>query len=361
MPALGHHFVNEQHITLMSYANGTVLKRTNLDPDMQARYGFPYLSLGRIPFHSCLLQAAMTAGTVIEYGCILDSIDFDTSAVYLADGRVFEADLIIGSDGENSQCRSLLLGRPDPSFHFGHAVFSCIIPYSVLKSQPDSARFADDVGMTWWMGPGTMAIASIQGKDGGMDLMGGLIEPEDTPVQTRPLPVTKEAIKEALSGWDPTIARLVDMAGSCVKWTSTATPVLHQWAHPGGRFVLLGDAAHAMSPYLAQGASSALEDAAALGAILSQVTNREQIPEAIRVFHQVREPRCRTLKEVSLGMRDVYCLHDGPLQQERDHQLLNVDPVPGFIIPWLDPSFQGWVYGYDAAKEARRAWAERRR
>lgn len=359
MQELGDHAVVEQHITLMSYATGATLKRLDLVPDMQDKYGFPYLSLGRVPFHDCLLRAAQEAGATVEYGCIVESVNFDTPAVHIADGRVIDADLIIGADGENSQCRSLLLGRLDPPFHFGHTVFSCPISVEALNSQPNSARFADDPGMLWWMGPGTMVIGSMLGKNQGMDLMGGLIEPEDTPLQARPLPATKKEINEALQGWDPTIGGLVEQADGCVKWTSTATAVLKQWCHPGGRFLLLGDAAHAMTPYLAQGASSALEAAVALGVLLSEIKAVDQIPEAVRIFHSLREPRCRRLKEVSQSLRDVYCMNSGPRQEARDYELMNVEPGPGFVIPWLDPDFQTWVYGYDAVQEARRAWARR--
>lgn len=343
----------------MNYETGAVLKRVNLVPDMEDTYGLPYLSIGRVQLHTCLLDAALDAGALIEYGCILDTIDFDAPAVHLGDGRVIDADLIVGADGENSLCRSLLLGRPDPPFHFGHMVFSCPISLSALHSRADSSRLASDPGMMWWMGPGTMVLGSIQGKEGGLDLMGGLIEPEDMPIQARPLPATKEQIKQAFCGWDPAITTLVDLADGCVKWTSTATAVLDQWSHPAGRFLLLGDAAHAMTPYLAQGASSALEDAVALGTLLSRVSGPSQVPEAIGLFHDLREPRCRQLKEVSLGMRDVYCMDDGPDQASRDHDLLHAVPTKGFVIPWLDPAFQAWMYGYDAAKEASQVWARK--
>ncbi|KAK7744116.1 hypothetical protein SLS53_003637 [Cytospora paraplurivora] len=359
MSALEDHVVVEQHITLMSYATGAVLKRMDLVPSMQDDYGFPYLSLGRVSLHDCLLRAAQEAGAIIKYGCVVRSVDFNAPAVHVADGRVITADLIVGADGENSRCRSLLLGRPDPPLHFGHKVFSCPVSLAALRSQSDSARFAEDPGMLWWMGPGTMVLGSTQGKHQGMDLMGGLIEPQDTPLQARPLPVSKKEIKEAFQGWDPVIEKLLDKAGDCVKWTSTATAVLEQWAHPAGRFVLLGDAAHAMTPYLAQGASSALEDAVALGVLLSQVTELGQVPEAVRIFQNLREPRCRRLKEVSQSLRDVYCMNNGPRQESRDHELMNVIPGPGFVIPWLDPDFQAWVYGYDVVEEARRAWPER--
>lgn len=359
LPALQDHATVEHHITLMSYASGAVLRKLDLTPDMEDKYGFPYLSIGRVPLHQCLERAALKAGAVIKFGCIINSIDFDAPAVYLEDGRVFHADLVVGADGEFSQCRSLLLGRPDPPVHFGHSVFSASVLPSALSSKPDLTRLIENPGIVWWMGPGTMALASTRGKDHVVDVMGGLIETEDKPVQARPLPISKEDIKLAFEGWDPAIMNLVSTADQCFKWTSTVTAMLEEWCHPSGRFLLIGDAAHAMTPYLAQGASSSLEDAAALETILSKVHDSGQIPEAVRVFHDMRQPRCRRLKEVSLGLRDVYCMRDGPSQELRDRDLLHGLPGPGFVIPWFDPEFQGWVYGYDSVGEAHRAWMDR--
>lgn len=360
LPACQREAFEEHHITLMGYSEGTLLKRMGLVPDMQVKYGLPYLSVGRAPLHRALVDAAVAAGCVIEYGCTFTSIDFSAPAVTVADGRVLEADLIVGADGEGSQCRALLLGRPDPPFHFGHKVFSCQIALSDLRQDPALADLAGDPGTRWWLGPGTMAIGTIPGGPAQhMNLMGGLPEPEDAPVQGHPVPATKEEIKRVFQSWDPRISKLVDLSVGCVKWTSTATAVLNDgWASPSGRFVLLGDAAHAMTPYLAQGAAQGIEDAIALGALLSHVTDSaEDIPRALSIFQAIREPRCRRLKEVSMKLRDVYCMHDGSEQERRDHDLMHSELGPGFVIPWLEPEFQNWMYSYDVAKEAHQAWS----
>ncbi|KAL7621417.1 hypothetical protein AAE478_008739 [Parahypoxylon ruwenzoriense] len=334
----------------------------NLVPDMKLRYGLPYLSVQRISLHKCLLKAAVDAGAIVELGCAIESVDFDTATLHLKDSRAIEGDLIVGADGENSQCRPLFLGRPDPPSHFGHSIFSCQIPLSVVReAQPDLGYLVDDPGALWWLGPGTMAIATVsRGSSENIDLMGGLIEPENTAFCGRPVPATKDEIKYSFRDWDARIAKLVDLSVGCVKWTSTVTAVLEHWYHPSGRFVLVGDAAHAMTPYLAQGAAQCIEDAVTLGVLLSQATSHCQVSEALRVFQHVREPRCNKLKRISMQLRDVYCMYDGPEQRKRDHDLQHGEPAPGFIISWLDPEFQRWMYNYDASGDAYKAWAERK-
>jgi salicylate hydroxylase len=241
-----------QHISLLTYSSGTILKRMNLAPDMERTYGFPYLSVNRASLHQCLRRCADTLEARIRFNCIVESIDFDLTAVKLAGDQVIEADLIIGADGENSVCRSMLLGKPDPPLHFGHQIFSCEIPFENIDDKsPDLGHFLSDPGVSWWMGPGTMAIASTtRGEREYINVMGGIIEHESTKIRGRPVGLAKEVVQAKFSDWDPTINKLIELSTGCHIWTSTKTNVLEQWNHPSCCFTLLGDAAHAMTPYL---------------------------------------------------------------------------------------------------------------
>lgn len=80
--------------------------------------------------------------------------------------------------------------------------------------------------------------------------MGGLMEPETTEIRGQPVDLPKQIVKACFGKWDPTINELVDLSVTCHAWTSTVTPILREWNHPSGHFALLGDAAHAMTPYL---------------------------------------------------------------------------------------------------------------
>ncbi|KAF2964100.1 hypothetical protein GQX73_g9480 [Xylaria multiplex] len=343
-----------QHISLLAYNTGTVLKRMDLIPDMEHRYGLPYLSVQRAPLHQCLLKYAVATGAIIKLDSHVQSIDIESGTVHLTGKVAIQADIIIGADGENSWCRSMLLGRSDPPLHFGHQIFSCHIPISKIDEEdPELGPLRMDHGTSWWMGPGTMAIATTtRGEHSYINLMGGLIESETTEIRGRPIELPKECVKGSFEHWHPTINKLVDISTSCQAWTSTVTPPLREWTHPCGRFTLLGDAAHAMTPYLAQGAAQCFEDAVVLGTILSRMAGHHSLPDVMRVYQSVREPRCRQLKQVSLKLRDIYCAVDGDAQRNRDYELQQCTPKPGFVIPWLDPVFQAWMYDYDGEKEA---------
>ena len=77
------------------------------------------------------------------------------------------------------------------------------------------------------------------------------------------------------------------------------------------------------NPFLfsAQGAAQAFEDAGVLGGIFSQSVERNQIPDALRVFEEVRKPRASDVRHRTLDQKAMFALADGPDQEKRDAQL----------------------------------------
>jgi salicylate hydroxylase len=75
---------------------------------------------------------------------------------------------------------------------------------------------------------------------------------------------------------------------------------LERWYNEEATVAFLGDACHPMLPYMAQGAGSAIEDGAALGIILSKVNSRQELPEALKAYQNLRVPRSTALQKWSL-------------------------------------------------------------
>ena len=101
----------------------------------------------------------------------------------------------------------------------------------------------------------------------------------------------------------------------------------------------------------AQGAAQAFEDAAVLGSLFSYVKTREQIPNLMAQFQQIRMSRSMEVLRRSAAMREVFGMPDGIAQQERDAQIA-MDPHEGCPIALADPVFQKWLWGYNAIKDA---------
>ncbi|GAW17417.1 hypothetical protein ANO14919_068740 [Xylariales sp. No.14919] len=156
-----------------------------------------------------------------------------------------------------------------------------------------------------------------------------------------------EEFRGKISGWDPVLHELINVEGAvCTKWTLFQIHEPSRWRHESGRFVLIGDAAHAILPCLAQGAAQAFEDAGVLGGIFSQPVGRDQIPDALRVFEEVRKPRASEVRQRTLDQKAMFALADGLDQEARDANLHT----------GADWKLFKWLWEYDAAESGREAW-----
>lgn len=98
--------------------------------------------------------------------------------------------------------------------------------------------------------------------------------------------------------------------------------------------------------FRAQGAAQAFEDAGVLGAIFSQSVRRDQIPDALRMFEDVRKPRASAVRHRTLDQKALFALVDGPEQESRDANLR----------AGTDYELFEWLWGYDAVVRGREAW-----
>lgn len=123
------------------------------------------------------------------------------------------------------------------------------------------------------------------------------------------------------------------------------------WVHDSGKMCLIGDAAHAMTPYLAQGAAMGIEDAAILGGLLEKNPSKETISKNLWLYEKVRIERAQKVAHESVGSRFFTQMPDGPKQEDRDQWLL---AHPGIQSNHRnirsDREFLDWLFGYDAYK-----------
>lgn len=83
---------------------------------------------------------------------------------------------------------------------------------------------------------------------------------------------------------------------------------------------------------------------------------RSQIPDALGIFQEIRQARCQEIARRAARAGEVWCLEDGPAQQQRDLEMLENEPFDGFPNPFSDPKLQGSLYDYDVAKATKEAW-----
>lgn len=347
--------VQPHDIAIHSYKDGRVLTTQILDPAMQQAYGAPYLVIHRAEYLKALVKEAKELGITIQLGSVVERIDFAKTSILLEGGKTLDADLIIGADGERSFCRDSLLGHPDPPHPSGDIVFRTVIPVEKLQNDPALTGLIDPPAVHFWLGPDAHALAYMLG-DGLLNLV--LIHPDFPGAQATfgPQPADMDQIRNSVKQWDSDFKKLLDVAQQANKWILVECHDLPSWTHPVGNFTLLGDSAHAMLPYLAQGAAQAIEDAAFLSGLLSHLELKSQISDILSIYERHRKPRAMQVKRRTLATREINGMVDGPLQQERDRQLSEHKPFDGYPNPLADPTFSDWLFGYDANEEAEKAW-----
>jgi salicylate hydroxylase len=147
------------------------------------------------------------------------------------------------------------------------------------------------------------------------------------------------AARAAYQGWHPQVRAILDAQQEIFVWALLDRAPLARWS--AGRATLLGDACHPMLPFMAQGAAQAIEDGAALAAILAR--DGANIPAALRAYEAVRLPRTARIQALATASKTRFHLPDGPSQQERDAQMA------GDAADWsLKQS--AWIYGHDAGE-----------
>src|SRR5882762_2074428 len=104
-------------------------------------------------------------------------------------------------------------------------------------------------------------------------------------------------------------------------------------------FLKREDALNLMRTFLfsAQGAAQAVEDGAVLGALFEKVQEKSQLPDLLVIYEAIRKARTTQVVKGSTSLRDIFHMHDGPQQQERDRQLSEQEPFEGFPNRWADP------------------------
>lgn len=378
-------YTTEPHtINLRRWKDGTLIGKTVLRPDFRHKYYAPYFVLHRADYHAALLARAKELGVDIQGSSEVESYNFSPAqtsnesvgpvSLTLKNGVIHHADLIIGSDGVKSLARTAILqshGHPPvPPTPTSQSAYRCTIPLRILASNPSTAWVTETPNQNLWIGPErhcmTYAIGGAQNPNRLFNLV--LCHPEARPPEQWPTDVDrlKEEVRAHFGGWDPTCAEILDQVlqnpeAKLVKWAISTIAPLPTWTHMNGRMVILGDAAHAMVPFMSQGAAIAVEDAAAVGTALSLIKTKEEISKALRVLEEVRKVRAEGMQQASWLNGDIWHLSDGPVQEARDEGMSmddGADERGWNSNQWSDKTCQSWTYGYDAVREIEKRWAK---
>jgi salicylate hydroxylase len=157
------------------------------------------------------------------------------------------------------------------------------------------------------------------------------------------------------------LLKIMGLIENALKWPLIGNNTLDSWVAPSARLVVLGDAAHAMVPYMSQGAAMAVEDGAALAVALNNIRSRGELKFALRVFETERKSRTSMMQEASMVNAMIWHFGDGPEQRARDAAMRPEVEGRSFQASpnqWSDPVTQSWAYGYDAEEVMQTCWVK---
>lgn len=304
----------------------TVMK-TNEDDRMQKTYGYEYYQVHRADLHQMLLVRARELGAKIvtnafaeKYECVsTDSRD----AITTFNGRRFEGDLIVACDGAKSSLSNYVLGERRPAIPTGDSAYRGLLTREQI-SDPDFAELELDNGSVIWLGPNSHVVGYL--VRGGQRYNLVFIVPDtETNEESWKLPGDMQRLKKHFEGWDWRLQKIVSMVESSYIWNLRDRPALDRWLHLEGNLVLLGDSAHPMLPYVAQGASSAAEDAAALAECLTFIDEDRSLRDVLDVYQKIRIPRALSMRNAARKNREYFHMPDAQFQDKSAGFMLTLD------------------------------------
>ncbi len=290
-------------LRVRSAASGAVLGTLPLVASAAAVYGAPYATLHRADLHDVLFRAAQAAGISLQANHTLSHYTEHSGGVtvhansHSSNGvnQCFESSCLIGADGLRSAVRQHLLNDGAPRAA-GQVVYRALVSQNEL---PAALRSQD---ITVWLGPHLHVVAyPVRGGEllNVAAIVHGVLPEHSTVLESKGQAsawnqsVHTSAVHAALRGMCKPLNDLIHALPDWRGWNVyDRLPVASAQDMARGRVALLGDAAHPMRPYLAQGAGMAIEDAAALAAVFSNTSNCSgNIAQALQTYAAVRWQR----------------------------------------------------------------------
>ena len=293
--------------------------------DFPARYGAPYLVLHRNDLLSALLDACVASGVGLHTDAnVIELRDTGPDAVATcADGREFTGEIAIGADGLHSRIRKHFID--DEPVNSGFVAYRGAVPMEQVE------RHADLRDVVAWLGPG-LHLVQYPLRSGQMynqvavfrsqAYLRGEADWGDPAELAAAFAGCSEHVRESLS----TLS--IDN-----RWPMLDRLPMPDWAR--GRVALLGDAAHPMLQYLAQGACQALEDSAALAAALAAAGQAGRpFSEGLASYAALRSPQAMRVQRTARTWGEIWHV-DGIAKLIRDELLLDRDVADHKHVAWL--------------------------
>lgn len=288
----------------------------------------------RVALIEVLADAVRAAGIELMLNAqVFDIVLGPPAEITLSDGHKLQADLLIGADGVKSKLRRLLEPKAEPRFT-GQVAWRATLP--LYDDLPEEAQV--------FMGPGRHLVRYPLLAPNGRDRLVNLVAVEeraDWAAEGWHHLDAPENLRRAFAGFCPEVQALLERVEAPYLWGLFRHPVAARWHGPGA--AILGDAAHATLPFLAQGANMALEDAWVLAEALGAVDKPDK---AFARYQAARQPRVSRIVAEASANATRYHLSGLPRLVGYTGLRLISRTAPGVLTKRYD-----WLYRTDVTAE----------
>ncbi|TXL77707.1 FAD-binding protein [Vineibacter terrae] len=255
----------------------------------EERYGAPYLLAHRGDLHAALASLVPADCIRLNHRLIgLEPLATGRVRLVFADGATAEADAVVGADGVNSVVRRFLFG--DSELHFtGRIAYRTVFPARLLQG------VTLDECVKWWGEDRHIVMYPVKPDRSEVYFVTSQPEPEFS-AESWSTEGDVAVLRAAFDGFHPQVRGVLAACPAVHKRTLVDRDPLPRWGE--GNVVLLGDACHPMTPYMAQGAAMAIEDAAILARCLDGIAH-EGVPQALARYVATRQDRTARVQRTS--------------------------------------------------------------
>jgi 3-hydroxybenzoate 6-monooxygenase len=313
------------HLVMRDVRSGELIVKSPVGEQALASHGYPYGVIYRADLHKVLLDvcaALPSIGLRVKSKVGAFTLSDAGVEVQLADGRRLRGDALIGADGLWSRVRETIVGDGKPRIS-GHIAYRAVLPIDQVPGH----LYSPDV--TLWGGEKThlvhyplrrgelfnlVAVFHSDRYEEGWNTFG---DPDE--------------LNQRFEQAAPQVRELLAKIETWKMWVLCDREPVASWS--SGRATLLGDAAHPMLQYLAQGACMAIEDAVTLGAALRAAPN--DIAAAFRTYQQARYLRTGRVQLTARFYGEIYHA-SGVMRELRNRMFQSGSEAAGFIgTHWL--------------------------
>ena len=268
--------------------SGEITWERMLGTEVEAKFGAPYFYMHRGDLHEALAGIVPDEIVHREKKLIAIQQHEDDIRLEFADGTEASADLAIGADGVHSIVRKTLWGTEAPHFT-GRVAYRTTFPAALMNGA------TIDGSAKWWGPDRHIVMYYVTPQRDEIYFVTSTPEPEFQ-VESWSAKGDLEVLRQAYKEFHPQVRTVLEACPDVHKWALFERDPMPQWRK--GKITLLGDACHPMTPYMAQGAATAIEDAAVIARCLDGV-RRDGVEAALQRYEDHRKPRTARIQQIS--------------------------------------------------------------